>query len=276
MARSYNPSMAWDGSAWVEGTSRVWNGAAWTSPAVVRFFDGAEWAAKALAPVTYPTYATSNSALYGATEYAGLAVPAATRVNDLIVSVCASASAQPQLLSPEGHVAQAQQLSSGHWIAVAMWPYDGRPGDVVWRVPGSQTSTVMNLVYRSADVSSVPVVPVREIKQYAAVNRVPLTAPSAFTSLFVVLVESSDLTGYVWPEGVVDRAKQLGRFGDLNFSLLASDTPGAGASPGELVLDTTANAVCVTIQVPGVSDGRPTWILGDDKASALGATTVLG
>ncbi|ARZ66920.1 hypothetical protein SMD11_1259 [Streptomyces albireticuli] len=267
--------MVWDGSRWVEGRTKTWTGSAWVERASVRYFDGEVWQAKPPAPVPFPQYAASTTSLSGKADYVGGPLPA-VRVGDLVVSVCAS-TAMPQLASPPARISQTHQLSSGHWVAVAVWPYDGRGGDVVWQAQGSTGATTMTLVYRGGDISATTVTPVKEIKQYDSVNRVPLNAPAGYTSLFVVLAESADLTGYTWPDGVLPRTAQLGRFGDLDISLLAADTPGTGASTGQLILDTTAvSAACITIQIPGADDDRPTWILGDERASVLGTTTVLG
>lgn len=275
MARSDNPAMVWNGAAWVEGSPRIWDGKTWAQPPAARFFDGEAWQAKAPAPAPFPAYAASNAGLFGRADYVGGPLPP-VRVSDVVVSVCA-ATAMPQLVAPSGFIAQAHQLSSGHWIGVATWPYDGRGGDVVWQVQDSTSATTMNLVYRGGDISSTPVAPVQEVRQYDGVNRLPLNSAGGFTTVFLVLAESVDLTGYAWPDGVVPRAEQLGDFGSLDVSLLAADTPGTGSSAGDLVLDTTvASAACLSIQVRGMDDGRPTWILGDTTASVLGTTTVLG
>ncbi|MFG2228038.1 hypothetical protein [Streptomyces sp. NPDC048644] len=276
MARSTNPTMVWDGTKWVDGTKHVWDGVAWAGQPPVLVYDGSAWQVKAPVASPYPAFTASSAGVFGMADHVGLPVPAQARILDFVVSVCV-ATAPPQLISPGGYVAQICRLDSGHFVSIAMWPYDGRLGDVVWRVAGSTTATTINLVYRGGDVSSTPIAPVAEIEQHRAVSRVPLTAPGPSTSLFLVLVESTDLTGYAWPEGILARAQQLGRFGALGFSILAADTPGTGASAGALRLDTTAaSAVCLTIRVPGLDDGRPTWVLGDDSASVLGSTTVLG
>ncbi|MFD5050426.1 hypothetical protein [Streptomyces tendae] len=275
MARSYNPTMVWDGSKWVEGTKRVWDGTTWVGQPSLKYWDGAQWQFKAPAPIGYPSFVKANSSLYGARDYIGIPHPAGLIVNDYVVSVCAS-DVKPQIVEP-WMLNQAQQLASGTWLSVAVWPYDGRPGDIVWDVTGSKTSTVMNLLYRGGDWTAPSMTPVKEIKQYEGVNQVPLNSPVDFTSVFVVLAESTDLTGFAWPDGVTGRASQLGKFGNRNVSLIASDTPGSGGSAGSLVLDTTVqSAACITIQIPGINDGKPTWILGDDAASVLGTTTVLG
>ncbi|QKW48874.1 hypothetical protein [Streptomyces buecherae] len=267
----------WDGAQWAEGTKWVWDGASWVRASASRFFDGITWQSRAPAPVAYPTYAASATAIRGAVDYVTVAVPPSARVNDFLVSVCTAADVRPQLLSPGGYLTQAHQLDSGHWVSVAMWPHNGIVDTVVWETTGSSTATAMNLAYRGGDLTRTPLAPIVGVQQYNAVNRVPLPAATAHTSLFLVLVESTDLTGYAWPEGVTGRAQQLGIYGARHISLLASDTPGAGSSAGELLLDTqAASAACLTIEVPGRTDGRPTWILGDDNASVLGSTTVLG
>ncbi|MFI1796349.1 hypothetical protein ACH427_03165 [Streptomyces sp. NPDC020379] len=136
----------------------------------------------------------------------------------------------------------------------------------------------MNLLYRGGDASALTSTPVTAIREYDGVNHVPLTPPAGATSLFIVLAESDVLTGYQWPDGVIPRADQIGWFGSHAISLLAADTPGGGGPAGELLLDATVeSAACLTIQIPGApGDGRPTWILGDDNASVLGTTTILG
>ncbi|RLV10238.1 hypothetical protein CTZ27_03190 [Streptomyces griseocarneus] len=276
MARDVT-SMVWDGSRWAAGTPRVWDGKQWTTTTTVRYFDGDAWRTRPPDPVPYPQHSGAASGLYGAQDYIALPVPAGARVGDLVVSVGAS-DQRPQLVSPAGRVDQAHQLAMGAWISVVVWPWDGRPDDVVWQVRGASSSTSMNLLYRGGDVSALTPTPVKEFREYGGVNRLLLTPPAGSTSLFVVLVESAELTGYRWPDGLIPRAERLGRFGSMAFSLIAADTPGSGAPAGELLLDATAiSTACLTIQIPGSSgDGRPTWILGDDVASVLGTTTILG
>ncbi|MER5441118.1 hypothetical protein [Streptomyces sp. NPDC002790] len=276
MAHSYNPMMVWDGSKWTEGTKKVWDGKAWVASPSLKYWDGATWQFKAPAPIGYPSFEKANSSVYGARDYIGIPHPAGKIVTDYVVSVCASSTVKPQIVEP-WMLNQTQQLATGTWVSVAVWPYDGRPGDIVWDVTGSKQATVMNLLYRGGDWAAPSMTPVKEIRQFERVNRVPLNSPVDFTSVFLVLAESTDLTGFAWPDGVTGRASQLGKFGSRNISLIASDTPGSGSSAGDLVLDTTVQAAaCITIQLPGVNDGKPTWILGDSTASVLGTTTVLG
>ncbi|UFQ16420.1 MULTISPECIES: hypothetical protein [Streptomyces] len=272
-----NRVLVWDGTSWVQGKLHFYAGA-WADQLLwARFWDGDTWRYRAPDPLPYPAHVGSISGLYGVRDYVDLPVPKEARVLDFVVSICASSGARPQLVSPGGFVAQSHQLSSGNWLSVVVWPYDGRGGNVVWDVRGTTNSTAMNLAYRGGDLSSTPIAPIKEIKQYSGVNRVPLNSPVGFTSVFLVLTESTNLTGYSLPEGVIYRSHMLGKFGSLHISLVASDTPGTGSSAGEVVLDTTVDsAACVTIQIPGASDGKPTWVLGDAIASKLGTTTVLG
>ncbi|WP_344436472.1 hypothetical protein [Streptomyces luteosporeus] len=135
---------------------------------------------------------------------------------------------------------------------------------------------MMNLVYRGGDPSTTSLTPVVGITEYHQVNAVPLGAAQDYTTLYTVLAVSDALTGAAWPDGVIPRAQRLGAFGTQQISLLTADTPGAGAFPGAVRLDTTVETAAVAvITVPGRSDGRPTWILGDDRASVLGTTTYL-
>ncbi|MER6912229.1 poly-gamma-glutamate hydrolase family protein [Streptomyces sp. NPDC000594] len=267
----------WDGAAWATGRRRVWNGTTWAPMPTVQFFDGTTWKDKPPPATAFPRFVAASTAVQAATTHLSVPVPQGARVTDFVVSVCAVEGAVPQLLAPAGFVAHTHRLADGLSLAVAVWPYDGRPGDTVWRTEGAVTATAMSLAYRGGDISKTPIAPITEIAQHANVNRVPLTTPTEHTSLVLVVARSSNLTGYAWPDGVLDRARVLGPYGSPAISLIASDTPGTGASPGVLVLDTTVpTAACASIRIPGSSDGRPTWVLGDTSASALGTTTVLG
>ncbi|MEV0445296.1 hypothetical protein AB0I84_07475 [Streptomyces spectabilis] len=268
--------MVWNGTKWVEGSKKVWDGKAWSTKASVQFFDGQQWQVKAPQPTAFPRFISASTTRRTTPRHVTVAVPAEAKVTDFIVSVCV-ADAPSQLLAPAAFLPQVHRLPSGTTLTVVVWPYDGRPGDVVWQTQGATNATAMNLVYRGGDVSTAPIAPVKEIANHAQVNRVPLTSPVEYTSLLLVVAEATDLTGCAWPDGVLERARSLGPFGTPAASLLAADTPGAGASPGQLILDTTVRtAACATIQIPGINDGQPTWILSDDVASVLGSTTRLG
>ncbi|MFJ9771826.1 hypothetical protein ACIRVF_11330 [Kitasatospora sp. NPDC101157] len=134
----------------------------------------------------------------------------------------------------------------------------------------------MNLVYRNGDVSNIGLTPVVGIREYSNTNSLPLMPSTSYRNVYAAVTVSSTLTGLSWPSGVAGRDQQLGTFGANQVSLMVADTPGAGGSPGSVQLDTTVpSAAVVLISVPGKSDGKPTWILGDPVGSELGTTTIL-
>ncbi|MGW3232478.1 hypothetical protein [Kitasatospora sp. NPDC001095] len=140
----------------------------------------------------------------------------------------------------------------------------------------AHNAALMNLVYRNGDVSNIGLTPVVGIREYSNTNSLPLMPSTSYRNLYAAVTISSKLTGLSWPSGVSGRDQQLGTFGSDQVSLMVADTPGAGGSPGAVQLDTTvSSAAVVLISVPGKSDGKPTWILGDPIGSELGTTTIL-
>ncbi|MFJ7901885.1 hypothetical protein ACIQ6V_15580 [Streptomyces sp. NPDC096198] len=273
--------MVWNGNAWVESTPRTWDGSKWVSQPPVKIWDGQAWMTKYPAPVMYPNYVTANGAA-NTGEYRTYKLPADVRLGDFVVSICAARDAIPELLNPTGNLTATQQLTSGAWVSCVMWRYDGelglRNGDSVrWRVPGAGDSTVANYVYRNADALHIPITPFHEIKEYKDAYEVPLNSPAGNTSLFIVLTEAKNLTNIRFPEGVISRKKIDGTFGEHQILFHAGDTPGSGAQGfGKVLFDTTVPAAAViTVKVPGMDDGKPVWILGDQTASVLGKTTYL-
>ncbi|MFJ5066524.1 hypothetical protein ACIQC7_08920 [Kitasatospora sp. NPDC088556] len=228
-------------------------------------------------PREFPAYVASTQQLVQDQALAELALPPA-RTNDWIVSVCVAdgSAAAPRLLSPAGAIPTQYRLNSGLMMAVAVWPWEpSRGSSVTWDVGGAHAA-VMNLVYRLGDISNAGLTPVVGIKEYGNVNSLPLMASTSFRNLYATVTVSANLTGLSWPSGVTPRAQQLGQFGMNQISLMTGDTPGAGGSPGAVQLDTTVpSAAVVLISVPGRSDGKPTWILGDPVGSVLGETTIL-
>ncbi|MCC3773664.1 hypothetical protein [Streptomyces sp. UNOB3_S3] len=273
-----NQLLVYDGKAWVDQTPQVFDGTTWRTVAPL-YFDGAEWRSEALAPREFPSYSSSVSAVVSG-DLVELPVPADVRTNDIVVSICAQQGGParfPRLLSPSGVLPTLYTLRSGIRLHVAVWPWEPSRGtSTVWDVTGSPSTALMNLSYRGGDAAGLSLTPVASISEHQRVNTVPLGASQDFTTLYAVLAVSDSLTGAAWPNGVIPRAQRLGQFGAQQINLLTADTPGAGASPGALRLDTTVDTAAVAvITVPGRSDGKPTWILGDDRASVLGSTTFL-
>ncbi|MBF6056680.1 hypothetical protein AF335_32995 [Streptomyces eurocidicus] len=273
-----NQVLAFDGKTWVDRTPQVFDGTTWRA-ATPLYWDGAEWRTGAPPPREFPSYAGNASSIVSG-DVAELPVPADVRTGDLVVSVCAQqggAALPSPLLAPAGVLPTVYTLRSGVRLLVAVWPWEpSRGSTTVWDTAGSTTTAVMNLLYRGGDTASVSLTPVVGITEHLGVNQVPLDASQDYTTLYAVLTVSDTLTGAAWPDGVIPRAQRLGRFGTQQISLMTADTPGAGASPGALRLDTTVETAAVAvITIPGRSDGRPTWILGDDRASVLGTTTYL-
>ncbi|MBT2383865.1 hypothetical protein [Streptomyces sp. ISL-11] len=270
--------MTWDGKGWVEVVQKVWDGKSWVEKPSARYWDGQEWMNSPPEAREFATYAGSNSGSVSAKQYATLGLPPGARVNDYIVSICASMSGLPRLLSPAGHVPQVMGGSPDEIsLAVACWPYTGNEDQVLWDLGASPQAKLINLAYRSGDVTQQSLTPVSDMQVYKAVDKVPLMPSRDFVSVFVALTASREVSSYRWPEGLIPRETALGRFGSYEISVLTAETPGAGASAGTLSLNTpvdTAGLYLVTI--PGRSDGHPTWILGDDNASVLGVSTYLG
>ncbi|WKK23025.1 hypothetical protein QZH56_30445 [Streptomyces olivoreticuli] len=278
MPRNYNPVLAWTGKGWAEAAKKVWDGKTWVDKPAVRYWDGQEWMVRPPEAREFATYFGSTSGSVSNKRYAALSVPPGTRVNDFVVSICASMSGLPRLLSPAGRMPQVlgsdpTEIS----LAVACWPYTGDEKQVVWDLGASPQGKLMNLVYRNGDATQQSLTPVSDMQVYKAVDKIPLMASRDFMSVFVALTVSRQVTSYQWPEGLVPRESALGRFGSYEISVLTADTPGAGASAGALSLNTTVDtAGLYLVTIPGRSDGRPTWILGDDRASVLGVNTYLG
>lgn len=273
-----NALMVFDGARWVDQTPQVHDGTTWR-PTPPLYWDGAEWRTEARPAREFPAYSASVSGTFVG-DVAELPLPADVRTNDLIVSICVQQGGPdrfPRLLSPSGVLPTLYTLRSGIRLHVAVWPWEPSRGlSTVWDVTGSTNTLAMNLVYRDGDASNIGLTPIAEIGEHHGVNAVPLGASRDFTTLYAVLAVSDSLTGAAWPDGVIPRAQRLGKFGTQQISLLTADTPGAGASPGAVRLDTTVDTAAVAvITVPGRADGRATWILGDDKASVLGRTTYL-
>ncbi|MEU3351303.1 hypothetical protein [Streptomyces sp. NPDC037389] len=273
-----NQLLVFDGKTWVDRTLQVFDGTTWRAVPPL-YWDGAEWRSEAPSPREFPSYSSSVSGIVSG-DLAELPVPADVRTGDLMVSICAQYGGQSPmapLRSPAGVLPTVYTLRSGIRLLVAVWPWEPSRGPTtVWDTAGSTTTAVMNLAYRGGDTSAVSLTPVAGITEHQRVNTVPLGSSQDFTTLYAVLTVSDSLTGAAWPDGVIPRAQRLGQFGTQQISLLTADTPGAGASPGSLRMDTTVDTAAVAvITVPGRSDGKPTWILGDDRASILGSTTFL-
>ncbi|QUI30690.1 poly-gamma-glutamate hydrolase family protein [Streptomyces alfalfae] len=274
-----NALMVYDGSKWVDSTPQVYSGSKWL-PNPPLYWDGAEWMASPMPAREFPEFTASTKGSFSQRDTASLAVPAGTRTNDYIVSLCAQQAGEqrsPRLSSPAGVMPTLYTLPSGIRLHIAAWPWEPARGKTVtWDVTGSPNTVLMNLSYRYANVGSSGAA-VTGIKEYSSASSLPLMASQRFTSLYVALTVSKTLTGFAWPDGVVPRAQQLGTFGADRISLIAGDTPGGGGSPGSLALDATVDsAVAVLVTIPGATDGNATWILGDSAYSNLGSTTYLG
>ncbi|MGG2462832.1 hypothetical protein ACO0M4_23940 [Streptomyces sp. RGM 3693] len=277
LARTYNPTMVWDGSKWGEASKKVWDGTQWAAMPTVLFWDGTAWRPKPPVPREFAAFSGSNKGNYKNTRYAGIPTPAGVRVNDFVVSICANMKGFPKLVSPAGHLPQVISPSTDEMsFAVVCWPYTGQEGDVVWDLGGSPQAACMNLLYRNGDVSNQSVTPVSDMQLHKDVDKVPLMPSKDYTSVFVALAVSRQVSSYAWPEGVLPREAVVGRFGSYEISAFTADTPGAGASLGALQLNTKVDAAAMyLVTIPGRSDGKPTWILGDAAASVLGKTTYL-
>ncbi|GAA0406153.1 hypothetical protein [Streptomyces luteireticuli] len=275
MAPDQAPVRVWDGARWVEGVARVWDGKQWTNGSV-RFWDGQDWTARPAEPREYATYIGSVSGAATDRRFGVLDVPPGTRVGDFVVSVCASMSGVPRLLSPSATMPQIIGAGTADIrLAVACWPWAGEPS-AVWDLGDSPQAKMINLTYRHGDVTNASVTPVGDMQTYNGLDALPLMPSRDFLSLFVALTVSTSVTSYRWPEGLTPREHVLGRFGAFEISLITAETPGAGASAGSLRLNTPVDAAMYLVTIPGRSDGHPTWILGDGIASQLGTTTYLG
>ncbi|MCZ4119043.1 hypothetical protein [Streptomyces sp. H39-S7] len=272
----------WDGTRWVPKAPKVYNFTTkqWAPAAPPLYFDNEEWMSEAPTPVEFPHYVDSLTSTFVGVDIVTCPIPS-VRTNDFVVSVCAQQagdSQSPRLLNPSGVIPTIYPLASGVRLHVAVWPWEpSKAGLVVWDVTGSANTSCMNLVYRNGDVSNASLNPVVSITGTNNTTAAPLPASQDYTNLYVALTVADTLTGNAWPDGVEELDSVFGKFGTKSLSLMAADTPGAGNSPGNLVLDTRVDtAVVALIQIPGKSDGLPTWILGDIKGSVLGTTTRLG
>ncbi|MEV6551741.1 hypothetical protein AB0M57_23925 [Streptomyces sp. NPDC051597] len=273
-----NAWRVWSGSSWATPTVHYWTGTAWSSNLpTVRYWDGQAWVTEAPPAREFAAFIASNKGNFKDVRYATIPVPPVARVSDFVVSICASMRGFPTLLSPAGHLPQVISPPDDEMsFAVACWPYTGNEGDVVWDLADSPQAACMNLLYRNGDVTNLSVTPVSDMQLYKTVDKVPLMPSRDFTSIFVALTVSRQVSSYSWPEGVLPRDAVVGRFGAYEISAFAADTPGAGASLGSLQLNTAVDAAAMyLVTIPGKSDGRPTWILGDAAASILGRTTIL-
>lgn len=272
-----NAANVWDGTKWVDTTPQVYVGGSW-EPEPPLYWDNHEWMSAAPTATEFPVYEGGVASKFGATGTISCAVPAAVRTNDFVVSVMAQQDGEdrsPRLLTPAGVIPTLYTLPSGVRLYVAVWPWEPSQGpQVIWDVAGSDNTACMNMIYRFGDITNTSLTPVVSMTSSSNVMSVPLPASSDFTNVYVVLTVADTLTGTAWPSGVSPRNSVLGTFGTKAISLVAADTPGAGASPGSIALDTTVDtAVVALIQIPGKSDGKPTWVL---NSSVLGTTTVLG
>ncbi|MCM1967787.1 poly-gamma-glutamate hydrolase family protein [Streptomyces sp. G1] len=272
-----NPARVWDGSKWATGKKYVWDGAQWVAMPAVLFWDGTEWQPRAPAPREFAAFSGSSKGNYKDTRYPVAPLPAGVRVGDYVVSICANQRGFPKLIAPAGHLPQIVNPATDEMsFAVVCWPYTGKEGDVVWDLGDSPQAACMNLVYRYGDAANQSVTPVSGMQLHQNVDKIPLMPSKDFTSVFVALAMSHEVSSYQWPEGVQARSSVLGKFGSYEISAFAADTPGAGASLGALRLNTTVDAAAMyLVTIPGGSDGKPTWILGDSTASVLGRTTYL-
>lgn len=275
-----NKLNVWDGTSWVDVTPKAFENGSWVTASPM-YYDGWNWQDSAPTPEEFPWLSDTNTASNGAADTVSLAVPKYTVTNDFVVSICAQSSGPdttPRLLSPAGVIPTLYTLSSGIRLYVAVWPWEPSKGkSVVWNVQGSTNTALMNLTYSGGDVANTSLTPVLSITEYDNVSQVNLPASQDFTSLYVVLTSSTNLTGVAWPDGVEEEESIFPQFGTKQIGLVAADTPGAGASPGNVLFDSTVDIAAVAlIQIPGKSDGLPTWILGDSAGSVLGSTTRLG
>ncbi|WP_189855207.1 hypothetical protein [Streptomyces noursei] len=263
----------------MDQTPKVWDGKTWAAKPPL-YWDGAEWMSSAPTPREFPAFVSSTKGSYSKKDVAELALPADTRANDFVVSVCAQQSGEPRvprLIEPTGVVPAVFTFPSGQRLHVSAWPWDpSRGAKTRWDVTGSPNTELMNLTYRYGNIRSTGS-PVSGITEHHGVNKVPLMPAQRFTSLYIVLAASDTLTGFAWPLGFNPRSQHLGAFGQEQVSLITADTPGGSGSPGDLALDTTVkDAVVFLVTIPGRSDGNPTWILGDASNSTLGKTTFAG
>lgn len=277
MAPDPTSALVWDGSRWAGDGAHAWDGRQW-QPTSAFFWDGREWMAQPPAAHEFAAFVSSNSNSYTGKDIAVLPVPPEARVNDYVVSICGNMRGFPKLLAPAGHLPQiitadSQEIS----LAVACWPYNGADTKVAWDLNGSPQATCVNLVYRYGDVLNQTVTPVSDIRVFNDVNKLPLMPSRDFLSVFVAMTASTHVTSYQWPDGLAPREGFKGRFGTYEISILTGETPGADASAGDLALNTSVEwAGLYLATIPGRrSDGKPTWILGDARASMLGTTTYL-
>ncbi|MFI6685379.1 hypothetical protein [Streptomyces sp. NPDC050485] len=294
-----NETLTWDGTKWRVATLQARTSKAWKPSDPPRIWDGSQWRTARLPAVEFPRYIGSTKGAFTDVDVITLPLPDGIRLSDVVVSVCASygeaepaprrmlASDSPQDRGVEtefeplrgAYAAVLDPTKLRLKVSMVEWhPSQGR--SVSWRVSGKKDTgaVVANFIYRQANTAALPAEPIVDYKTAVSTDHLDLQAGSDFTSLYVVVALSRDLTGNAWPTGFTDPRDAYGRFGDLQVHMMAADTVGAPASPGVLQLDATVDQVGVAlITIPGRAnpDGHGVWILGDQAASVLGKTTYL-
>ncbi|MFI6052767.1 hypothetical protein ACIBCO_22130 [Streptomyces violascens] len=294
-----NKTLTWDGVKWRATALLARTGKTWKPADPPRIWDGSQWRTARLPAVEFPRYIDATKGSFTDVDVVTLPLPDGIRLSDTVVSVCASygesvptprrmlASDSPQDRGVEtefdplrgAYAAVLDPTKLRLKVSVIEWhPNQGR--SVSWRVSGKKNTgaVVANFIYRQARTDALPAEPIIDYKTAVNTDRLDLQAGTDFTSLYVAVALSRDLTGSAWPDGFTNTRDAYGRFSDLQVHMMAADTVGAPASPGTLQLDATVDQLAVAlITIPGRAnpDGHGVWILGDQEASVLGKTTYL-
>ncbi|AJC54006.1 hypothetical protein [Streptomyces sp. 769] len=286
-----NAAFRWDGTSWQPAPTHAYGSSQqWEDVTSFSIWDGEEWMSALPAPVEFPTYAYGTKGNFTNVDVATLPLPKQTRLGETVVSICASYGDQEpapprgfgmvELLpvrATEGVTLDPTKLH----LQASMFQWQPAMGrSVSWSVSGKQDTNcvVMNLVYRNADASKIPAKPIVDYRTAENVNKADLQPATDYTSLYVALALSKDLTNCAWPEGFTQKRDEHGQFAEDQVHMMIAHTVGTAASPGTLQLDSTVDELAVAlITVPGMEnpDKKGVWILGDAARSTLGTTTVL-
>jgi hypothetical protein len=283
MGDTYNETMIWDGSKWVEKPKVYWNGTAWVNSPSVYVWDGFEWRFAPYEGWEYPqfSWATSHAAdnVDEITEPIDLGH---VRLNDLVVSVCISYDADP---APEPVLTECSTHTyilapTGLRMDVAMFPWSPQRGNsVTWKTTGAEYASVMNITYRHTDNAHAVERPEVIYNAASNVGSMPLPTSGEYVDMFIAMAVSSTIGNVKWPTGVKERTSAYGTHGTQGIRISVGDVHGDFSNIGDVVyVNGQAEAFAVArVTIPGVKGKGPrAWILDNEPYSMLGYTTMLG
>ncbi|MBD0689648.1 hypothetical protein [Streptomyces sp. CBMA123] len=276
-----NASYVWDGSTWQVAKTNIYDGKAWKPVGEIPMYDGHNWRSGGQTPEEFPMFVAARSATFRDRNHVSLSIPPEVAMGDIVVSLCASYGSVTKPangLRPVVDLLKLRPSDIHLTLNMFLWTPDCGYESSFESFGEDDNMTVANLVYRHGDTSSIPAKPVISYKTYEGVDRAALDPADDFTTLYVAIAASKDMTAAGWPRGVQRRVSEHGPWQTETVHIMAADTVGSGFTPGDLVFDSLADQLAIAvITIPGKQnpDGKPTWILGDQRASVLGFSTVL-